>query len=127
MRTIHHGETVDGRRFTIVGVYDKEAEKNKVKFGVAICGPRDNFARKVGRSIAEGRALKNPTLVKDIKYELPEDKEGFKNLSQLGCEILENIEKDPYLFQEILTKQNKEVEDERKRIRLERLNKQNSI
>lgn len=106
MKTIHHGETIDGRRCTIVGIYDKEQVEG-VKFGVAICGPLDNFARKVGRAIAEGRAIKNPTLVKQLKTELPESKEGFVELSTLGYEVLETVQADPYLYQEILTKQYK--------------------
>lgn len=108
MKTIHHGETMDGRRFTVVGIYDKDTDKHQIKFGIAICGPADNFARKVGRKIAEGRAVKHPTLIKDIKYELPETKEGFTQLSQLGYEIVETVEEDPYLYQEILTEQYKE-------------------
>lgn len=108
MKTVCHGETEDGRRFTVVGLYNKEEDKNKIKFGIAICGPADNFARKVGRTIAEGRAIKNPTLVKEIKYELPETKEGFLQLSKFGYEVVETVEEDPYLYQEILTEQYKE-------------------
>ena len=121
MRTIHHGETTDGRRFTVVGLYNKD-QANEIKFGVAICGPQDNFARKVGRKIAEGRAIKNPTLVKELKIELPEDKEGFTHLSKLGYEVVETVAEDPYLYQEILTKQHKEIEEERKQIKLKQQN-----
>jgi len=117
MRTIHHGETIDGRRFTVVGLYNKD-HANEIKFGVAICGPQDNFARKVGRKIAEGRAVKNPTLVKELKTELPEDKDGFTNLSKLGYEVVETVAEAPFLYQDILTKQHKEIEEQRKQIQL---------
>ncbi len=103
MRTIHHGETLDKRRCTIVGLYNRE--KNKINFGVAICGPRDQFSRKVGRTIAEGRATKNPTLVKEYKNELEKNKEGYSKLSKLGIEVLHEVQEDPFVFQEILTEQ----------------------
>jgi len=106
MQTIHHDLTMDGRRFTVVGIYDSSFNKT-VKFGVAICGPQDNFARKLGRTIAEGRAQKHPTLIKHIKYSLSDDKEGFKNLNKLGFEVTETVKEDPYLYQELLTEQYK--------------------
>ena len=120
MRTIHHGETADGRRFTVVGLYGKEVGKGKVKFGVAICGPQDNFARKIGRKIAEGRAIKHPTLEKIVSVELNEDKEGFSILSKLGYEVVETVAEDPYLYQEILTQQHKEIEEKREREKIEK-------
>ncbi len=100
---MHHGKTIDGRRFTVVGLYSKEDQE--ICFGVAICGPRDHFAKKVGRSIAEGRAIKNPTLVKEMKTEIPENKEGYKKIGILGHEILKTVMEDPYIYQEILTEQ----------------------
>lgn len=105
MRVIHHGETEDGRRFTVAGVYEKTT--SEVKFGVAICGPRDQFARKVGRAIAEGRAKKHPTLVKELKVQLSEDKQGYAELSKLGYEVVDTIRKDPFSYQIILTEQYK--------------------
>ena len=107
MRVVHHGETIDGRRFTVVGLY-KQEEGNAIKFGVAICGPHDQFARKVGRTIAEGRAIKNPTIKRELKQVIPESKEGYLTLSKLGIEVLTTIREDPFLYQEILTEQYKE-------------------
>ena len=106
MRVVHHGETSDGRRFTVVGLYEKQIS-NSIKFGVAICGPQDQFARKVGRTIAEGRARKHPTVEKELKQELVEDKAGFMELSQFGIEVLDTVKADPFLYQEILTEQYK--------------------
>jgi len=108
MRVIHHSKTEDGRRFTVVGVYNPEVDLDQVNFGVAICGPHDCFARKTGRSIAEGRANKNPTITKKVSYEIPESKDGFKKLSEMGYEIVETVQTDPYMFQELLTEQYKE-------------------
>jgi hypothetical protein len=103
MRTIHHGETFDNRRCTIVGLYNKA--DRKIKFGVAICGPRDQFSRKTGRTIAEGRADKHPTLVKERTIDIEENKEGYTELSKLGIEVLHEVQEDPYIFQELLTEQ----------------------
>ncbi len=103
MRTIHHGVTVDERRCTIVGLYDRI--QKRINFGVAICGPRDQFARKVGRSIAEGRAKKHPTLVKEMTVEIEKNKEGYTALSKLGIDVLHEVQQDPFVFQELLTEQ----------------------
>lgn len=107
MRVIHHSETVDGRRFTVVGTYHPEVNSSQVNFGIAICGPADCFARKTGVAIAEGRANKNPTITKKVTYEIPESKDGFKQLSEMGYEVVENVKEDPYMFQELLTEQYK--------------------
>lgn len=125
MTTIHHGQTTEGKRFTVVGIYDYiEMEGPQVKFGVALCGPNDHFSKKIGRSIAEGRATTIPTLIKKLKIKLPEDKEGKKELIKLGFEVTETVANDPYLYQEIFTVHNKEVKEKRKQIYLEHLNKQ---
>jgi len=119
MKTVHHGETYDGRRFTVVGIYDKQEEnKSVVKFGVAMCNEVDSFVRKIGKSIAEGRAIKNPTLIKELKVEFSEDKNGYTEISKLGRQVLDTIVEDPYLYQEILSEQAKEIEKRRKEIRL---------
>lgn len=103
MRTIHHGVTNDERRCTIVGLYDKE--RSQIRFGVAICGPRDQFAKKVGRTIAEGRAAKHPTIVKERTVVITKDKDGYKELSGIGIDVLKEVQNDPFLFQELLTEQ----------------------
>ena len=45
-----------GQRRSIAG----KIENNELKIGVSICGPKDQFNRKLGRKIAEGRANKSP-------------------------------------------------------------------
>jgi hypothetical protein len=122
MKTIHHGETIEGNRFTVVGIYNKEVA-NEIKFGIALCGPLDCFSKKIGRSIAEGRALKNPILVKKVNYEITEDKAGYSALSKIGQEVLENVHNDPYIFQETLAQHAKEIEAKRQLIRLEQIKK----
>jgi len=47
-----HSITKSGRRFTICGLPDGD----KLKIGLAICNPRDQFCKRIGRNIAEGRA-----------------------------------------------------------------------
>jgi hypothetical protein len=46
-----HGETLEGRRFTVAG---KPAEDHLI-LGIAICGTKDQFIKKVGRAKANGR------------------------------------------------------------------------
>lgn len=44
-------------RMTVARIYDKKDDV-MVASDFAICGPRDNFSKRVGRAIALGRALK---------------------------------------------------------------------
>jgi len=122
MKTVHHGTTLEGNRFTVVGIYEKEVA-NEIKFGISLCGPLDSFSRKVGRAIAEGRAMKNPILVKKLNKEISEDKTGYTELSKLGIEVLDTVVFDPYTYQEILSQHSKEIEAKRKLIRLEQIKK----
>lgn len=49
-----HSKTKSGKRFTMAG-----KEKNGVMvIGLSVCSPRDHFVKKLGRTIAEGRADK---------------------------------------------------------------------
>lgn len=106
MKTTHHGEITDGRRFTVVGLYSKAAKE--IAFGVSICNSKDHFAKKIGRSIAEGRAIKNPTILKEISTEILEDPKGYKEIGILGREVLKAVKENPYLYQELLTEQYRE-------------------
>ena len=53
---IKHGTRVDGVRYTVAIALDNEAEL--VSYGIATTSLKDNFNRKIGRSIAAGRAKK---------------------------------------------------------------------
>jgi len=62
---------VDGKRAT-VAAYLKEGT---VRIGVAICGRKDTFCRRVGRNIAIARAVhdhNNPLIVQDDKKDITE-------------------------------------------------------
>jgi hypothetical protein len=65
MKTLFtHGKDLNGRRFTIAARYDFE----KILIDYAICGKKDQFEKKIGRYISEGRCLKNPRIIKTISW-----------------------------------------------------------
>lgn len=88
MKTIFiRSQTKSGRRFTLAGFPDG----NKLKIGLAVCNPKDQFCKKIGRSIAEGRA-KN----KDSYFELSTDlRENINTVKSCATEIAE-VWKYPY-------------------------------
>lgn len=52
----YHGRAVDGRRFTVTGVYNTTI--GELIIGVSLCSSKDNFCRKTGRMISSGRVRK---------------------------------------------------------------------
>ncbi len=44
---------------------------NDIVYGVAFTSPRDNFSRKIGRAIAEGRLEKTPLTLTPVTLEHP--------------------------------------------------------
>lgn len=50
-------------RVTICGIFTKDEGTPCLKIGVARCSQKDNFSRKKGRLIAEGRANKRPAIL----------------------------------------------------------------
>lgn len=48
---------VNGTRFTVCGIYN--AETADMKIGIARCSGKDQFNKKIGRMISEGRANKS--------------------------------------------------------------------
>jgi hypothetical protein len=53
-----HGKTTDGYNYTIAGTVDKRLlRKSLINMGIAVCSNNDNFSRKRGRLISEGRLL----------------------------------------------------------------------
>lgn len=58
MNFLFHEKEVNekGQRRTIAAV----VTNNTMSIGISICGPRDNFNKKLGRVIATGRANKKP-------------------------------------------------------------------
>ena len=56
MKTMfYHGVTTDNRRFTIAGTFSNDFVT--LKLGVAICGTKELFEKRVGRIKAESRLL----------------------------------------------------------------------
>lgn len=57
-------DTVEGKGGLTIA-YVEDAEKGTIEFASAICHENDNFNRKLGRDIAEGR-LKSGRLVNEV-------------------------------------------------------------
>lgn len=77
--------------------------------GISLCGRKDQFARKVGRSIAIGRALKAAEIVKqnvDINAQAQRflSSRGTSFWFTLGSKLPENVDIPAFLYE------NKEVE-----------------
>jgi len=54
----YHGKTVDGRRFTVSGMFTTKGrifKRNILSLGASLCSKTDCFVKKVGRYKAEGR------------------------------------------------------------------------
>jgi len=51
--------------------YDPDEMTDVLAVGFAVCSPKDNFNRKLGRRIAYGRAMKALTLGKNISPIIP--------------------------------------------------------
>lgn len=83
METIFvHSTTKSGRRFTVAAV--QSDDQDKARIGLAICNPCDQFCKKIGRTIALGRAKKQPEEIVDTDMEL-------KNIAyHYACVIQEN-------------------------------------
>jgi hypothetical protein len=66
-------------RITVASYYDPEA--NKMTFGAATCSPKDVFVKKIGREIAQKRALESPeiTLVGINRRKLREVSKKYAN------------------------------------------------
>lgn len=73
-----------GKRATIGGVL----EGNELRFGIAICSPRDQFRRKTGFNKATGRAIMNPEkneeLCREGDYQGPLYKVEISNIADAG-------------------------------------------
>jgi hypothetical protein len=49
----------ESRRATLAYIYDlTKPEEGMLTFGFAVCNPRDQYCKRIGRTIALGRALK---------------------------------------------------------------------
>jgi hypothetical protein len=66
----YHGETIDGRRFTIAGNVLDDA----VILATAVCSSKDTFVKKIGRLKSQGR-LESSKLKGKIILPVARDKE----------------------------------------------------
>jgi len=108
MEIIYHGQTKNGKRFTVVGIYDEKQNAKEINYGISICGPRDQFTKKLGRTIAKGRALKNPTIKQHLKKKLPYTKQGYNELKKSVNTVFSQVEKSIDAYQKLLTEQYKD-------------------
>lgn len=76
----YHGTTKSGSRFTVAVTQTGEA----VKAAVALCGPKDNFCRKIGRDIARGRLEKDK---KAVFVGRQTEVVSRKNIHRTACEF----------------------------------------
>ena len=61
MEIFFHGETQEGRGFTIAGVNGPSDEH--IQLGLALCSEKDHLNKKLGRKIASGRAKRIGTVI----------------------------------------------------------------
>jgi len=71
-----HGKATDGTRFTIAANLVKSASTIEANFAYSICSKTDSFNKKIGRSIAEGRAKKASGLYLTFQN----NAEGYDNI-----------------------------------------------
>ena len=60
----YHRNKTGQKKATFAGVVNEE--DNQLRIGLSICNPKDNFCKKIGRLIAEGRACKKPEQIIDL-------------------------------------------------------------
>ena len=90
-----HSAIVEGKhRVTIAGI----VEGNELKIGASACSPKDNFSKKIGRSIALGRATKKPCSVSTVVMGWTES----KSIKSRLIAISEKIIKKPALANPII-------------------------
>lgn len=82
-----HGKTIDGSRFTISGVLDK----NLLSLGIAVCGNGEQFKKEKGRLISTGRLLnqRHPELGGRIEYVIESFNENDKDFTKFTNEVSE--------------------------------------
>lgn len=61
---------------TVAGIFDRE--NHMLKIGVSVCSNNDNYNKKIGRTISEGRALKKPEFTTEVEN-YPQAIEAFNN------------------------------------------------
>jgi hypothetical protein len=93
----------DARRITVCGIKNPE-NPNQLLIGTTVCSPKDNFTRRRGRVIAQGRALSNPVHVLEITNEEPLGRFFFKTAQSLAGVILSNFNEKRGIHRDSITK-----------------------
>lgn len=83
---IYYSDKNSKNRVSVVGTH----ENGLLKLGVARCGKKDNFCRKTGRTIAEGRLRKG-----NIFTKVPIDTCRTEDFIRHAKAVVDNVEKDP--------------------------------
>jgi hypothetical protein len=90
MKTMfYHGTTTDGRRFTIAGSLSEEFKT--LKLGIAICGTKELFVKKLGRVKAESRLLGSAKRGVLNHFAIDNTHEYYKEFAA-GCSEFNNID-----------------------------------
>jgi len=63
--------------------YAAVIKDNVISFGIAVCGSKDHFVKKVGRQIALQRAIESPVLIRKVKPSEDVRKVFFNSLNAL--------------------------------------------
>ncbi len=91
-----HGIDAQGRRFTLAAVLEIKSEKEvKTSVGLAICSEKDNFNKKFGRIISEGRAKKGKVI---DEFVITDDDNGFKAFKEKFFGLKEKVGTDVTKF-----------------------------
>lgn len=59
------------KKATFAGVIN--SEDNQLRIGLSVCSSKDNFCKKIGRLIAEGRAGKKPVTIINLEGVSPKE------------------------------------------------------
>lgn len=73
-------------RISVAGIYNC----NQIAIGVAVCGKKDVFTRKIGRVISRGRAVKDPLTVIEVKNEKLVTETFVEKAKEIVDEIVNN-------------------------------------
>jgi hypothetical protein len=75
-------------RVTVVGEYD--VKDHALKIAVARCGRKDNFIKKKGRAIAEGRLVKNKLYYTYDVTKAPKSEEFVSLAREIAISVANN-------------------------------------
>ena len=65
----HTKRNDNGRRGTFAGIVDSDS--NTIKIGLSVCSAKDQFQKRIGRTISENRAEQQPITIIPLISETP--------------------------------------------------------